>query len=235
MMTTLAIALTPLLDQERRILEPLLRLDVGRDHRLSRLEGVSLRAAVRRLDAHLAHDAGLPAHACAHQQGMPVLLQLHDLGEVGAQPSPTRRQASVKISSRSSDFRASSPNLARTVCCRSNSRLSLFSASLKRHAPHRIQGLWAGQGDDLALRRGGPSGTWHARHPSCTETASPRHPRWLSAGALEPNTSAQLCPVRRVKVGATHSGSASPGLAHRPARASHGCGWVPVAETHPLA
>ena len=50
--------------------------------------------------------------------------------------SPTRRQASVRISSRSSDFRASSPNLARMVCCRNSARWSPFSSSLKRFTPH---------------------------------------------------------------------------------------------------
>ena len=64
-------------------------------------------------------DAAHPTHAvrpvgCWAPKELPVAV-------VSAQTSPAKRHASVRISSRSSDLRASSPNRASAVCCRSSS------------------------------------------------------------------------------------------------------------------
>ena len=80
--------LDPVLDQEGRVAEPRLLRDVGGDHRLPRLQGIAFRGVVRSLGARLADHARLPAHARADEQGLAVLLQLHDLGEVGAEGLP---------------------------------------------------------------------------------------------------------------------------------------------------
>ncbi len=80
--------LDAVLNQERRILEPGLRLDVRRDHRLSGLERMALRAVAHGREDHLAHHARSPAHARAHRQRSPVLLQVHDLGEIGSRGIP---------------------------------------------------------------------------------------------------------------------------------------------------
>src|SRR3954470_16761903 len=46
---------------------------------------MAFQGPVRSLAARRADDARLPAHAGAHQEGLAVVLQLHDLGEVGAE------------------------------------------------------------------------------------------------------------------------------------------------------
>jgi hypothetical protein len=85
------------------------------------LKGMAFRSVVFGRDGRHADDTGLPANTRAHQQGFAIFLKFHDLGEVGAQGLPRQAACSVKISSRSSDLRASSPNRARAVCCRSSS------------------------------------------------------------------------------------------------------------------
>ncbi|MBL6080821.1 hypothetical protein JMJ56_22660 [Belnapia sp. T18] len=57
---------------------------------LARPQGMGLRCHVRRLDGCLADHARLPAHARANEQDLAVLLQLHDLGEVGAKRFPNK-------------------------------------------------------------------------------------------------------------------------------------------------
>ena len=46
---------------------------------------MSLGRVVGNLDGGLAYNTWLPADACAHQQGLPVRLNFHDLGQVSAQ------------------------------------------------------------------------------------------------------------------------------------------------------
>ena len=70
-------------DQERRVFEPGFRCDIRGNHRLAGSDGMTLRTVVRSHKRCLAHDAGLPADACAHHQGLAVLLQFDDLGEIG--------------------------------------------------------------------------------------------------------------------------------------------------------
>ena len=76
--------LHPGLDQEVGVAEAGFGGDVGGDHRPTGLQRMAFRGPFRGLGARLADHAGWPADAGAHQEGLPVRLHLHHLGEVGA-------------------------------------------------------------------------------------------------------------------------------------------------------
>lgn len=74
-----------IIDQERRVAESRLFVDVGRNHRLARFEGMTLRGVFRGHGDRFTDDARLPTHACPHQKCLVVLLQFHDLGQISAE------------------------------------------------------------------------------------------------------------------------------------------------------
>ncbi len=65
--------------------ETRLLVDVGGRDGLAGSEGIPLRRSPAGFHVRLSDDAGLPADAGLDEQSNTILLQLHDLGEVGAE------------------------------------------------------------------------------------------------------------------------------------------------------
>ena len=135
--------LDAVLDQERRIREPCLRRDVRGDHRLARFKGVALRVAVRGLERHLAHHAGRPADTRAHPQGGPVRLQLHDLGEIGAQGIADQAAGLGQHPVQTVGPQRKLPEPCQSGLLPQQRRVVAFFRIIQGHAPHRPPGaLW---------------------------------------------------------------------------------------------